>query len=279
MVDEFSRFAFAIPCADTTTATVIKCLCSIFSVFGNPGYVHNDRDTSFLSKELKDWLHSKNIATSRTCAYNPRGNGQCERYNATIWRAIVLACKSRNIDTKFWESVLPDALHSLRSLLCTATNCTPHERMFNFARRSSNGSSIPTWLSNQGPVFRKRHVRNSKYDSMVDEVELIEVNPNYAHIRYPNGTEDTVSLRDLAPIGTASPCTAAGENSDIPHQIDPVEPERLQPVIEQPNAVTEPVFQSHTPSSHEIPLVENNGPELRRSSRVSIPPARLISEL
>ena len=95
--------------------------------------------------------------------------------------------------------------------------------MFNFARRSSHGRSIPSWLSNQGPVFRKRHVRNSKYDSMVDEVELIEVNPNYAHIRYPNGTEDTVSLRDLAPIGTTSPRIAA----ETPLQINSAEPERF----------------------------------------------------
>ena len=139
-------------------------------MFGNPAYVHNDRDTSFLSKDLKDWLHSKNIATSRTCPYNPRGNGQCERYNATIWKAITLACKSRNIDVKFWETVLPDAPHSIRSLLCTATNCTPHEQLFSFPHKSSYGESIPSWLSNPGPVSRKHHVRPSKYDPMADDL-------------------------------------------------------------------------------------------------------------
>ena len=35
---------------------------SIFSIFGNPTYVHNNRDTSFLlSKELKYWLQSKTL--------------------------------------------------------------------------------------------------------------------------------------------------------------------------------------------------------------------------
>ncbi len=28
----------------------------------------------------------------------------------------------------------------------------------------------------------KRHVRNSKYDSLVEEVELIEANPKYARL-------------------------------------------------------------------------------------------------
>ena len=68
-----------------------------------------------MSEELRNWLHSKNIATSRTSPYNPRGNGQCERYNATIWKSVTLACKSRMLDVRFWEVVLPDALHSIRS--------------------------------------------------------------------------------------------------------------------------------------------------------------------
>ena len=60
--------------------------------------------------------------------------------------------------------MLPDALHSIRSLLSTATNCTPHERMFTYRRQSSSGNSVPTWLMTPGTVLMKRHVRNSKYD-------------------------------------------------------------------------------------------------------------------
>ena len=33
----------------------------------------------------------------------------------------------------------------------------------------------------------------------MDEVELLEANPTYAHIKYPDGRESSVSLRDLAP--------------------------------------------------------------------------------
>ena len=43
--------------------------------------------------------------------------------------------------------------------------------------------------------------RNSKYEPLVDEVELIEANPQYAHIRLADGKESTVSIRDLAPRG------------------------------------------------------------------------------
>jgi len=52
-------------------------------------------------------------------------------------------------------------------------------------------------------VYTKRHVRN-KYDPLVDEVELVQINPNHGVIRYPNGRESTVFIRDLAPIGSES---------------------------------------------------------------------------
>ena len=71
--------------------------------------------------------------------------------------------------------------------------------MYNFQRRSTTGSSTPSWLATPGPALLKRHVRKSKFDPLVDEVELIEANPNYAHIRFPDGREDTVVLKLLAP--------------------------------------------------------------------------------
>ena len=92
-------------------------------------------------------------------------------------------------------------IHSVRSLLCTATNETPHERFFGFPRRSSAGASIPTWLATPGPVYIKRQVRTSKMDPLVDEVELLQANPHYAHVRYPDGRETTVATEHLAPKG------------------------------------------------------------------------------
>ena len=254
VIDEYSRFPFAIPCANISTDTVIKSLSSIFTIFGTPGYIHSDRGSSFMSDDLKSWLHSKNIPTSRSTPYNPAGNGQCERYNATIWKAITLACRSRHLDVKCWEMVLPDALHSIRSLLCIATNTTPHERLFNFARRSASGESLPSWLA-PGTVYLKRHNRQSKYEPFVDEVELLEANPNYAHIRYNNGRESTVSLSDLAPCAqpeTQNPESVSQETVALNDQ-----PETMQ--TDDPPSNTED-------SRNFVP---------RRSQRVRRPPERL----
>ena len=201
ITDEFSRFPFAFACSDMSSATVVKCLCQLFSLFGMPDFVHSDRGSSFMSNELKDFLQSKGIASSRTTPYNPQCNGQVEKLNGTLWRAIQLRLKAKDLQINQWECVLLDALHSIRSLLCTATNCTPHERLFQYERRSTCGTSLPSWLLTPGPIYMKRNVRSSKFEPLVDEVELISANPTYAHVRLQNGRETTVSLRQLAPVG------------------------------------------------------------------------------
>ena len=83
-MDEYSGFPFAYPCEDVSTMTVIKCLNDRFSIFGMSGYVHSDRGASFMSQELKQYLHTKGIATSRTASFNPAGNEQCEKYYGIV---------------------------------------------------------------------------------------------------------------------------------------------------------------------------------------------------
>ena len=152
------------PCSDIEAKTIIKKLCDLFSIFGTPAHVHSDRGQSFMSTDLRDFLHSRGIATSHTTPYNPQGNGQCERYNGTIWKTITLALKNHNLPSTYWEAMIPDALHSIRTLISVSTNCTPHERLFQYQRRSATGCNMPSWLSTPGQVLLKKHVRKSKYD-------------------------------------------------------------------------------------------------------------------
>ena len=160
-------------------------------------FFHSDHRSSFQSNELKTWLQSHGVATSSTTSYNPQGNGHCEKYNGTIWKAVQAALKSRNLSLTHWEVVLQDALHSIRSLLCPSINCAPHERMFLHARKTVNGTTIPSWPK-PGPTYVKRHVRN-KHKPLVDEVKLTEFDPNYAHVRMQDGLETTASIRDRSP--------------------------------------------------------------------------------
>ena len=206
VIDEFSRYPFAFPCGNMESQTVISCLMQIFNLFGACAYIHSDRGKSFLSKEFVSYMNNLRIPTSKTSVYNPTSNGQCEKYNDIIWSGVKLALKERNLPILKWEVVLPQVLHSIRSLLCTATNTTCHERFLNFSRCSVLGISVPSWLNSPGTILIRRHVRQSKYDPLVEEADLIHATPQYAHIRYKNGRETTVSLKDVAPLsGPESP--------------------------------------------------------------------------
>ena len=132
VVDEYSRYPFAILCQDVSASTVNRALCQLFSLFGIASYVHSDRGSAFMSQELRGYLQKKGIACSRTIPYHPQGNGLVERYNGTIWKTVSLCLKSHNLPVKQWEMVIPDALHAIRTLISTATNCSPHDRIFNF---------------------------------------------------------------------------------------------------------------------------------------------------
>ena len=92
IVAEYSRFPFVFPCQDMTASTVINCLCQLFVLFGMPAYVHYDRGSLFMRKELREFFTSKGTACSRTTSYNPQANGQTETYNGTIWKSISTIC-------------------------------------------------------------------------------------------------------------------------------------------------------------------------------------------
>ena len=256
IIDEFSRFPFVFPCKDVSTRSVIQCLRQFFPLFGMPAYIHSDRGASFMSEELRQFLLSKGIATSRTTPYNPACNGQVEKYNGT---AMTMALETRGLPVTRWQDVLPDALHSLRSLLCTATNCTPHERFFKFERRSSCG---PTWLSSPGAVLLKRHVRTSKSDPLVDEVELLQANPQYAHIRHLDGRETTVSIRHLAPCGDTETQQSPDDNTTPTTSEDTT-------ALETPDQTTSPPLIIPVPATENPrgPIDPTIEPPLRRSQR------------
>ena len=178
--------------------TVIEKLTDLFSMFEFPGYLHSDQGACFMLYELKSWLHNMGIPTSKSTRYNPQGNGQVETFKSHY----LANCAASIANQKFTTFSL--AICFTRNFACNSFsfmhyNCTPHERMFMHTRKSFNGTgiSLPSWVK-PGPVYVKRHNR-TKNDLLVEEAELIEANPHYAHVRLGEGKEISFSLRDLAP--------------------------------------------------------------------------------
>ena len=169
--------------------------------------------------------------------------------------------------------MLQDVLHATRSLLCTSTNETPHERFLAFPSKSMLGKSMPNWFLNPGAVLLRKFVRN-KGDPFCDEVELIEADPSFVRIRHTNGIETTVSTKDLAPFPRKlCPTTTKDQKQSI---LSPVE---QMPAELEANRETETVSSSCETSSENNAsecLFDNNTitPQLRRSTRIKKKPDR-----
>lgn len=62
----------------------------------------------------------------------------------------------------------------------------------------------------------KRQARTSKMEPLVDEVYLLQANPHYAHVRYPDGRETTATSKHLAPKGPAEVTQSLRQPEPVP---------------------------------------------------------------
>ena len=289
VVDEYSRFPFAFACTDMKIITVIKCLEHIFTFCGMSHYIHSDRGQSFMSSELKQYLTQKVIATSKSAPYHSTRNVQCDSFNQTIWNCISLYLESNKMSLKSWNLAI-NALHSIRSLLCTSTIATPHEWFFIFKRKSTNGTSLPTWLMSPGKVYLRKFVRD-KIDPLLDEVELLDSNQHDATIKHSDGKESTVSTKDLAPCHPQLPKegTTVKDGDSVPIIESLTNLENLPPskgrssptkIYIVQNKTEEPALNSSSVRNPVAETIQEKLPEaqpvLRRSSRQSESPLRLF---
>ena len=185
----------------------------------------------------------------------------------TIWRSIKLLLSSRDLPKAAWELLVPNALHSMLSLLCTSTEQTPHERFLSFPRRSTLGTSMPNWLLNSDTALLRKFVR-SKSDPLCENVQLIDVNPKYALIEHPDGRQSTVSTSDLAPCPQDDSEEPHKKNSDL---------EEIS--LECSGSKHDASSRQHdppNPDSDSANETNTNGTpiQLRRSTRVRHPPVR-----
>ena len=151
---------------------------------------------------------------------------------------------ARSARLEKWEDVLPQALASIRTLVCSATTETPHSRLFRFDRRGSAGFSFLSWLSSGRDAYLKKFVRN-KDDPLVTPVSIEQViNPFYARVRFPYGRTDTVSTSSLAPGVGVPPVQDESRMPAIGSQVSepldqPVEVDGEQMDINEPNPPNE----------------------------------------
>jgi hypothetical protein len=104
VIDAFTKFAWAIPLRDDKSSTIAKALFDkILSQYPAPERIHSDRGQNLISEVIKELRESFGIEKSMTTAYNPKGNGICERIHQFFRNAITSYTRTQ----RDWAEILP----------------------------------------------------------------------------------------------------------------------------------------------------------------------------
>ncbi|KAJ8409813.1 hypothetical protein AAFF_G00218720 [Aldrovandia affinis] len=128
VTDVFSKFSQAYPTSDQKAHTVVKILTEKwFYTYGVPKRIHSDQGCNFEGELLKRLCQLYGVVKSRTTPYHPEGNGQCERFNRTIFDLLRSLPEEKK---RKWPQVLPQLLFAYNTTAHQSTGHSPYELMF-----------------------------------------------------------------------------------------------------------------------------------------------------
>ena len=123
VVDYHSKWPEIAFLTKTDAGTVIKCLESMFRTHGLPETLRSDNGPSFASREFEGFLEYLAIDHKKGIPYCPQSNGEVERLNNTLLKAIRIA----QLQGKDWKREVQDFLFQYRSTPHTVTSLSPAE--------------------------------------------------------------------------------------------------------------------------------------------------------
>jgi len=128
ITDHFSRFAQAFPTKNQTAQTTARVLFEHFVVhYGFPERLHSDQGRNFESATIKSLCELAGVKKSRTTAYHPMGNGQCERYNRTLLSMLGTLSPEQKAD---WKKHVAAMTYAYNCTVNDATGFSPFYLMF-----------------------------------------------------------------------------------------------------------------------------------------------------
>jgi hypothetical protein len=123
--DYFTTWTEVVPLKNMTHKEVIEFITEhIIHRFGIPQTLTIDQETSFMSKEVRDFAELYKIKLLKSSPYYAQANGQAESSNKTLIKLIKKKIKE---NLRRWHKVLSEALWAHRILRHGATKVTPFE--------------------------------------------------------------------------------------------------------------------------------------------------------
>ena len=126
VVDYYSRYFEVVIMNSTVSTKIIEAMSTIFARFGVPQSLRTDNGPQFVSEEFTSFLKEHGIEHRRTTPLWPQANGEVERQNRTLLKALRIA----KVEGRDWKKELNRFLMAYRSTPQTTTNASPYFLMF-----------------------------------------------------------------------------------------------------------------------------------------------------
>ena len=110
----------------TTSEVIIKCLDKQFCRYGVPRTLRTDNGANLVSAEMDGYLTEMDIKRRLTTPLWPRANGEVERQN----RSLLKAMRAAQAEKKDWRSELNKYLLAYRSTSHMMTGTSPAELLY-----------------------------------------------------------------------------------------------------------------------------------------------------
>jgi len=126
VVDYFSRYYEMAVMKSTTSSAVVNAMLPMFARFGTPVSIKTDNGPQFVSEVFESFLHEHGIAHCTSPPLWPQANGEVERQNRTLLKALKVA----QIEGKNWREEIFRFLTAYRSTPQRSTGVSPYFLMF-----------------------------------------------------------------------------------------------------------------------------------------------------
>ena len=205
VVDYFSRYFEVVTLRSTSSARIIESLKPIFARFGVPHTLKTDNGPQLVSEEFETFLAENGIEHRTTPPLWPQANGEVERQNRTLMKAVQIA----HIEGKDWRQELQTFLTAYRSTPQMTTGATPFYLMFGREMRSK----LPD-LRREAPITNEE-VRDRDWLRKLSQKEYVDAKRSAVASDVEIG--DKVLLRNsktnkLSPNYDPNPCEVVDRN-------------------------------------------------------------------
>jgi hypothetical protein len=129
VVEYFTKWIEAKPLKNVSSTSIKKFFWqNIIYRYGGPRHITVNNAKYFNNAMFKDFCQHIGMKVAFASVYHPQSNGIVERANSLIFEAIKKVLEHEKKGK--WAEVIPTAVWSHNTTVCTTTNFTPFQLMY-----------------------------------------------------------------------------------------------------------------------------------------------------